>query len=69
MNDVLILIGAQFETPIAEHKGFFQLRKENNAADRRLGSCREQSMIAARVQADDGGAGEAADAIGFELLA
>ncbi len=64
-----ILIGAEFEALPAQNQRFFHLRKKHHAPHGRLGGGGKQRMVAPRIQSDDGGAREAADAIRFQPLA
>ncbi len=68
MDNAGIAIGGEIERPAIDHQGLFQLGKQDFAPHRRPGGRYQQAMIAARVQARNGGRGKAAQAVGFEPL-
>src|SRR5262245_19160939 len=69
MGDTGVLINRQVVSLIADDDGFFEFREKHDATDRRSGGGDEQSVVPARVQAGDGGRGEAPEAVGFQPLA
>jgi hypothetical protein len=69
MDGAGILVSAEFVTDIADDQGFFYFREQHEAADRRTGSGNQKPMVAARIESQHGGRGEASNSVGFEPLA
>src|ERR1035437_948171 len=66
MNGVKILVGRQFIPLAVDSHRFLQLRQDQDALAGRRGRGREESVIAARVQAHQGRRSEAAEPVGFQ---
>src|SRR5207247_3710320 len=69
MNNSRITSGGKLKSLSFNGEGFFESRKQQRTADRRLGRGYKQAMVATRVQTDDRRGGEASKAVGFQPLA
>jgi len=69
VDDAGITIGGKIEGLAIDEQGFFQLGEHDHAPDRRLGGGDEKSMVAARVESDDGRGGETSQTVGLKPFA
>ena len=69
MDCASVLVGAQLKALAVNDERIFEFREQHKPADRRLGGCNQQPMIAPGVEINDAGGGESADAVGLDPLA
>src|ERR1700686_4690807 len=66
MDGTGILVGGEFIGLLVDDDGFFELRQQQDSPGRRGGRGVKETVIAARVQADQGRRGKAAEPVGFK---
>src|SRR5207248_2219977 len=69
VDDARVLVRGELEALAVNEERLFQLREEHRPAGRWRESGDEQAVVAARVEAGEGGAGKAAQAVRLQPLA
>src|ERR1700675_4118894 len=68
VNNTWIAVSRKIETPPINHQRLFELREEDQSADRWLGGGHQKTVVAASIQTNDCRRGKTAETISFQPL-